>query len=213
MRASVTRLLLLGAVRLFEPVNGYQIRRELLSWQVDQWASIRPGSIYHGLASLTSDGLLRRHDLTDGTRDVAVYESTDAGRAELHRLLEWSITTVNSFDRRDFHAGFGLVALLDRATGVDLLGRRLTALEAAVAEFDRGSGATDPYVPPHALRGVDLWAAEARAELRWLIELLDDIESGELAMFTDDQPDWVPAPDDPGHQMSADRERYRALLR
>ena len=36
-------MLLLGAVALFEPVNGYQIRRELLSWQVDRWAHTNPG--------------------------------------------------------------------------------------------------------------------------------------------------------------------------
>ncbi|MDQ4113433.1 MAG: PadR family transcriptional regulator, partial [Actinomycetota bacterium] len=35
-------MLLLGAVALFEPVNGYQIRRELMSWHVDQWANINP---------------------------------------------------------------------------------------------------------------------------------------------------------------------------
>jgi DNA-binding PadR family transcriptional regulator len=61
-----TRLLLLGAVALFEPVNGYQIRRELLSWQVVRRANTNPGSIYHGLSSLSSQGHLVRHDLVDG---------------------------------------------------------------------------------------------------------------------------------------------------
>ena len=44
MAADETRMLLLGAVALFEPVNRYQIRRELLSWQVDRWANVNPGS-------------------------------------------------------------------------------------------------------------------------------------------------------------------------
>ncbi|RKH24127.1 PadR family transcriptional regulator, partial [Corallococcus sp. CA031C] len=76
MRSSTTRLLLLGADGLFEPVNGYQIRRELMSWQADQWANVAPGSIYHGLARLSADGLLTRHDVTEGARDVAVYQLT-----------------------------------------------------------------------------------------------------------------------------------------
>lgn len=33
---STTRLLLLGAVRAFQPVHGYLIRQELLSWQVEE---------------------------------------------------------------------------------------------------------------------------------------------------------------------------------
>ena len=45
MAATETRLLLLGGVLLFEPVNGYQPRRELLSWQVEDWAHIGRGSI------------------------------------------------------------------------------------------------------------------------------------------------------------------------
>ncbi|MGL5853560.1 MAG: PadR family transcriptional regulator, partial [Phycicoccus sp.] len=61
MAATETRLLLLGAVLLFEPVNGYQVRRELLSWRVEEWAHVNPGSIYSGLATLTRQGNLRRH--------------------------------------------------------------------------------------------------------------------------------------------------------
>ena len=79
MAVHETRMLLLGAVAMFEPVNGYQIRRELVSWQVDRWANVNPGSIYHGLGTLTAEGFLARADLLDGTREVAVYEVTAAG--------------------------------------------------------------------------------------------------------------------------------------
>src|ERR1700712_5368665 len=94
MATTETRLLLLGAVSIFEPVNGYQIRRELLSWNVEDWANIRPGSIYNGLATLAQRGELVRHDLRDGTRDVAVYELSDAGRAEFDRLFDAAVTEV-----------------------------------------------------------------------------------------------------------------------
>lgn len=65
MRSTSTQMLLLGAVGLFGPVNGYQIRRELLSWQVDRWLNVQPGSIYHALTQLSRSGLLTRHDLRD----------------------------------------------------------------------------------------------------------------------------------------------------
>src|SRR5690606_24315699 len=82
MAATETRLLLLGTVMLFEPVNGYQPRRELLSWEVEDWAHVNPGSIYSGLTTLAKQGLVDRHDLVDGSREVAVYTSTEAGREE-----------------------------------------------------------------------------------------------------------------------------------
>ena len=87
MATTETRMLLLGAVAIFEPVNGYQIRRELLSWGVESWANIKPGSIYNGLATLAQRGDLVRHDLRDGSREVAVYELSDQGRTEFHAAL------------------------------------------------------------------------------------------------------------------------------
>src|SRR3546814_4934195 len=102
MAAHETRRLLLGAVALFEPVNGYQIRRELLSWQVDRWAHTNPGSIYHGLSALANLGHLVRHDLVDGGREVAVYELTDSGRTELERLMVDALETVNPYERSAF---------------------------------------------------------------------------------------------------------------
>ena len=41
------RLLVLGAVRIFQPVHGYLVRRELLSWHAEEWAHLNPGSVYN----------------------------------------------------------------------------------------------------------------------------------------------------------------------
>ena len=49
--SSTTRLLVLGVVKLFQPVHGYEVRRELLSWRAQEWASVQPGSIYNALKS------------------------------------------------------------------------------------------------------------------------------------------------------------------
>ncbi|OLB73567.1 MAG: hypothetical protein AUI14_25850 [Actinobacteria bacterium 13_2_20CM_2_71_6] len=44
-------MLILGVVRLFQPVHGYDVRRELLSWHADEWANVAP----------VFQDLLRRH--------------------------------------------------------------------------------------------------------------------------------------------------------
>lgn len=210
MAASETRMLLLGAVALFEPVNGYQIRRELLSWQVDRWAHTNPGSIYHGLGALTRDGHLVRHDLVDAGREVAVYELTDGGREELRRLMVTALETVDPFDRAAFTAAFSMLPLLDRATVQRSLTRRRVELERTVAEF----GSAKPGVaPPHATRSMLLWLDVAVAELAWLRETIEEVRSGSLRFEQDEDWGWSPPADDPGWQMSADRERYRQLLR
>ncbi len=45
-------MLVLGVVTIFEPANGYQIRRKLLSWRVEDWADLKPGSVYSMLTAL-----------------------------------------------------------------------------------------------------------------------------------------------------------------
>jgi DNA-binding PadR family transcriptional regulator len=211
MAAHDTRMLLLGAVALFEPVNGYQIRRELMSWQVDEWAHVNPGSIYNGLTTLTRQGHLLRHDLVDGNREVAVYELTGAGRAELDRLLQQSLETVDLYDVVGFHAALGMLVLVPRPAAIRHLSHRLRALEDLLPHLEGVVGSDPAAAPPHALRSMELQLHRARAERAWLVELLDDIRSGELS-FLGEPMGWRPADDDPGWQMNEDRERYRALL-
>lgn len=211
MAVPETRLLLLGAVAMFEPVNGYQIRRELVSWRVDKWANVNPGSIYHGLASLTADGLLTRTDVVDGSREVAVYEVTTSGHDVLTRMLRSALATVDPYDRTAFTIAFGLLPLVPRPEVLGCLVTRRTALERALAEFVRGKD--DPANgPPHARRGWVLWHDLASAELRWLRETIDEVRAGTLRFTPGEDWGWQQPADDPGHQMTRDREKYRALL-
>ena len=76
---SATRLLVLGAVRIFQPAHGYLVRRELLSWDVENWAAINPGSIYNMLRTLTRDGLLAEVDTADAG------QGPGPGRLPAHR--------------------------------------------------------------------------------------------------------------------------------
>jgi len=209
MAVHETRMLLLGAVAMFEPVNGYQIRRELVSWRVDKWAHVNPGSIYHGLAALTAQGQLERTDVVDGSRAVAVYEVTPAGHEVLRRSLLAALETVDPYDRSAFTIAFGMLPLLPRREVLRCLVTRRAALEREVAEFVRGKD--DPANgPPHARRAWLLWLYLTSAELGWLREAVEEIRSGTLRFGRGG--DWGPPADDPGHQMTLDREKYRALL-
>ena len=211
MATTETRLLLLGAVAIFEPVNGYQIRRELLSWGVESWANIKPGSIYNGLATLAQRGDLVRHDLQDGTREVAVYELSDEGRAEFRRLFAEALTEVRPTTPLAFQTAISMLPLVERTAATDLLRRRLANLDSWV-EQNRPRASHAEHVPPHAMAMVDYWGRVAKVEREWLLAMLSRIESGEF-YFLGEAPSWVPAEDDPGHQMTQDRERYLGLLR
>ena len=48
---SATRLLVLGAIRTMQPVHGYIVRRELVSWRLEETTNVKPGSIYGRFSS------------------------------------------------------------------------------------------------------------------------------------------------------------------
>lgn len=209
MSVSTTRLLLLGAVGLFEPVNGYQVRRELLSWRVDEWASIKPGSIYHGLRTLAERGLLTAHTLADDGREVVVYQLTEAGRAALEEAIAAAIVEVNIFDRHAFQAAFGLLPMLGTVRAVDALRARRDSVREAIGHIVPAE-TVDSYAPPQAIRSLELWRSFAEVELHWLDDVLDDVAAGTLHF--DGVGRWSPPADDPGHQMVDDRLKYLAEL-
>jgi DNA-binding PadR family transcriptional regulator len=209
MAVHTTRMLLLGAVAMFEPVNGYQIRRELVSWRVDEWANLGPGSIYSGLSTLEKLGQVVRHDLLDDGREVAVYEITETGRGELARLLGEGLETVTLYSSVAFHAAFGMLPLLPRDVALRHLEVRLLEVDRALETWDPGAG---DVAPPHAVHGVRLWLTVLREERAWLAQTVAQVRAGEFDLAGEPWR-WVPPSDDPGRQMAADSERYRELLR
>ncbi len=204
-------MLLLGAVQLFEPVNGYQIRRELVSWRVDEWAHINPGSIYSGLETLARAGHLGRHPLVEGSRTVTVYTTTREGRDEFHRLFADAVRTHDRGSARGFTTALSLQPLVDRSVFLGLLEERVTAIDALIAEDEALASAPAGVLPPHLPPLIDLWQAQAHTERDWLTSTIAEVRS-RTGAYAVDTGDWVPPADDPGWDMQADRERYRQAL-
>jgi DNA-binding PadR family transcriptional regulator len=122
---STTRLLLLGAVRIFQPVHGYLLRRELLSWQVEEWAHVKPGSIYSGLRTLVSLGLL---DEVPG--EPVSYRLTADGEVAFRRLLVTALREPDPGDASRLLGGLCFMTALPRAEVREALRARGLVLEA-----------------------------------------------------------------------------------
>src|SRR3712207_1681148 len=89
-------MMILGLVKWMQPVHGYDVRRELLSWGADKWANVAPGSIYHALRKLADEGMLREVATEQvGARPArTTYEITAKGDDEFETLLHaqfWSV--------------------------------------------------------------------------------------------------------------------------
>ncbi|KAB1922610.1 PadR family transcriptional regulator [Micromonospora noduli] len=174
-------MMILGLVRWMQPVHGYDVRRELLSWSADKWANIQPGSIYHALRKLTEEGLLRAVATEQvGARPArTTYEVTVKGEDEFETLLRnswWTITEPAD----PFVAAFSFLPAMPRAEAAAALRNRANLLRAGV-ESMRASLESDwvrNRKPAHVGWMFELWSARAEAEMTWCERIAERIDSG-----------------------------------
>jgi len=131
---SATRLLMLGAVRIFQPVHGYFVRRELLTWRVEQWASINPGSIYNALRTLERDGFIEAVD-TDGKPARTTYRLTPDGETEFISLLREALWRVVPNHPARLYTAISFMWALSREEVIEALESRLAQLDSAHREM------------------------------------------------------------------------------
>ncbi|KMY55865.1 hypothetical protein AC623_19575 [Bacillus sp. FJAT-27231] len=83
----MTRLMVLGMLRT-KPMSGYELQQLLQVSEVDKWAGILPGSIYHALKKMDKEGLIKVANVeSTGHRTKAIYEITEEGEREYEKLL------------------------------------------------------------------------------------------------------------------------------
>jgi DNA-binding PadR family transcriptional regulator len=172
---STTRLLLLGAVRIFQPVHGYLLRRELLSWQVEDWAHLNPGSIYSGLRTLASRGLVE-----ELTGDPVSYRLTPDGEVEYQRLLGNALRQPEPGDPSRLLAGLCFFTTLPRAEVREALRARDLVLEAtvsAMAAAVRGVE-TSRMAPASTVELFHVTSAWVAGERRWVRDVCARIDEG-----------------------------------
>lgn len=182
MSASPTRLLVLGAVRIFQPVHGYFVRRELLSWHADAWAHLNPGSIYNALRSLTRDGYLEElgTEAHGGRPARTSYRLTAGGETEFQTLLRDALWHVDPYST-SLHAAWSLSWALTREEVIAALEHRIEQIEASArtTTFAVEALAADPAKPSHVREHLHLTQARLDGEAAWTRDLVARLRASE----------------------------------
>lgn len=131
---SIVQLVVLGALKRRGMAHGYRIHRDLVEWRVETWTIIRPGSIYHALAQMEKQKLIRQ---AQGAKNESLgpskveYVITDEGEQIFLTLLEEALKGI---DIVELSVGIAFMEYLDRQKVVDLLKERAAA-ERQVTSF------------------------------------------------------------------------------
>jgi DNA-binding PadR family transcriptional regulator len=172
---SATRLLVLGVIRVMQPVHGYEVRRELVSWRLQETTNVKPGSIYGAIRTLERDRCIAVHDREGGDArpERTTYVLTGEGEKEFQLLLRAAWWTVSGA-KEPFVPALSLMPFLPREELARAIEARIAAHESALAAiaFQRATirdGATgaEGGIPEHVREIMDFLAAKTRAELEW----------------------------------------------
>jgi DNA-binding PadR family transcriptional regulator len=172
---SATRLLVLGVIRIMQPVHGYEVRRELISWRLEDRTNVKPGSIYGAIRTLEKDGCIAVHAHEGGDKrpERTTYVLTGEGEKEFHALLRVSWWTLSP-PKEPLIPALCLMAHLPREELVRALQARTGALDAELdaisftrAAIKDGASGAEGEIPEHVREILDFVSARTRAELDW----------------------------------------------
>lgn len=180
---SATRLLVLGAVRVMQPVHGYDLRRELITWHVEESAHIKPGSIYSALKTLAKDGAIAAQG-DPAKPERTSYVLTGEGEKEFQTLLRaawWRVVQpteplIPALVLLPFLPREELIAAAQ--SRVAQLAARLDELRFLRAGIQDGATGKDGGIPEHVREIVDFVTARTKAELSWSRELVQRVKGG-----------------------------------
>ncbi len=188
---SANRLLVLGTVRIFQPVHGYFVRRELLSWHAERWAHLNPGSIYNALRSLTRDGYLEEAGIeAEGGRPARTkYRLTPDGESEFLILLRDALWNVEPFEPAALMAAWSFSWVLGRDEVVTAFEHRINQIAAAgqSTRFAVADLARDVDKPAHVAEHFRLVQARLEGEASWITATLERLRDG--AYWFEGEPD------------------------
>jgi DNA-binding PadR family transcriptional regulator len=183
---SATRLLVLGVIRIRQPVHGYEVRRELLTWRLEETTNVKPGSIYSAIRTLERDGCIAVHsrESEDSRPERTSYVLTAQGETEFQLLLRqywWNVVQ----PAEPLIPALSMMLFLPREELLAALQSRATKLSAhirAVAfireTIQDGATGADGEIPEHVREILDFLTARARGELEWSRSLVRRLKAG-----------------------------------
>ncbi len=159
------------------PMHGYEMFQTLTTRRDARILKVRPGSLYHVVARLAEENLIRSTATgRDGNRpERTIFEITQSGIDALTSgVRDLVATPVNEFPR--FVAGLAELDNLDRDSAVAAVRSRVAALEAELA--DMVTGRESAATPAMHLTVLDYLTATTQTKLDWLRDFADTLESG-----------------------------------
>ncbi len=187
IRSSPLALTVLALLH-YRPLHPYGVQRLIRLWGKDQVVNVaQRTSLYRTMERLADAGLItaRGAERSSAYPERTVYELTAEGREAAGRWLEEMLAAPRN-EYAEFPAALSHLLLLEPDAIADVLGRRIDALAALLAEHEASLAQGDEHgLPRITMLETEYLRAMTAAELEWLSSVTRDLESGRLTWSSD----------------------------
>jgi DNA-binding PadR family transcriptional regulator len=171
------RLIVLGVLDERQ-THGYEIKEIARSWNLNKWADISYGSIYHALTALQNEGLIQEvgTEQSGGRPPRSIYRITDQGRTVFLQLLR-EACTIGHLGKHPINLALTFIAKLPPEERVALLEERLLQLEADYKILREIREQLRPIEPqaPWVIATLDHDLGHCAFEIDWTRRLLQQV--------------------------------------
>jgi DNA-binding PadR family transcriptional regulator len=185
---SSVRLLVLGTILRRGITHGYGVYQDLTSWRAETWTSVKPGSIYHALEKLESQGMIRAENSGDSVKlgpSRTEYTLTIQGNTEFISLLE---SALKSNDFQLLAAGIAFMEMLPRQHVIALLEERLISLKEVDIFLNTLPTESIPSDPSKHPELVGMWVGYFEYAIVATQKLIQSLKSGNY-IFKKEEPE------------------------
>ncbi|MBD0380953.1 PadR family transcriptional regulator [Paenibacillus sedimenti] len=182
---STVRLLVLGSILRKGISHGYAVFSDITSWRADTWTNVKPGSIYHALDKLESQGMIRSVNSEINVKlgpSRKEYAITQKGGSEFIALLESALVSV---DIQQLSVGIAFMDMLPRQRAIGLLQQCRIALERSIhflKSLPTDERPTDPSKHPEL---VGIWVNYVENEAATTERILVNVQAGKYEFKSD----------------------------
>lgn len=158
-----------------QPVHGYDVRRELLSWRLEEHTNVKPGSIYNAIRTLEKDGCIAVHsrESEESRPERTSYVLTGEGETEFEMLLRQAWWTVTEPSEPMIPA-LSLMIFMSREELVRATQARVSQLQASIdalahthASIRDGATGEQGEIPEHVREIIEFLTSRTKAEIDW----------------------------------------------
>lgn len=165
---------LLGLL-LESPRHQYALLTELRS---RYGTRVRTGSLYTLVGSLRDAGWIEPADRdpvpSDNKAPPVIFHITPAGRGEFTRRVAADLTDTNPTNAARFVTALAYIGILDRATAITRLTKRIDALKQRAEEWEQSIETSD--LSPIFMIEADFAASQTRHDISWLKQFISRID-------------------------------------